>query len=303
MPKEKRNHFVSKGLVQFWARPNGQVFFWDKISGKEIELRNPKSVHYEDYLYARWEVDGTRDMSAERALAIEVDNHAPEFVRQLIQRFPAVLPLSDRERHFVVRLVLRSILRNPTIIRTIAQTWQVRIALQLLKWSRRLSSRSGDDEGVRRMGEDRVVRAELNHIAATKNINNIIHTYENKMIAFMIPDLEDPNFVLGSQPYLIDPHPRAQQNGHVGSGLASISLVIHPRLMVTLMDGPEREGIVPASYDDVCRINGLFIKYCNKVVMVNATDAHGAWYMKDGSDDEIAEVVVSKVDPVPSSEQ
>ncbi|MCB1473864.1 MAG: hypothetical protein KDJ68_13525 [Rhodobiaceae bacterium] len=65
MPKEKRNHFVSRGLMRFWAQHDGKVIYWDKSSEGGLDWRNTKSVHKEDYLYARWQIDGRQDMEAE----------------------------------------------------------------------------------------------------------------------------------------------------------------------------------------------------------------------------------------------
>ena len=37
MSKEKRNHFVSRGLTQFWAHSDRKVWLWDKNSDGSLE--------------------------------------------------------------------------------------------------------------------------------------------------------------------------------------------------------------------------------------------------------------------------
>ena len=71
MPKKKKNHFVGRGIVSFWANQEGQVAYWEKSSEGQFENRNPRSVHQLEYLYANWDEFGKRDMRAEDALAID----------------------------------------------------------------------------------------------------------------------------------------------------------------------------------------------------------------------------------------
>ena len=106
MPKQKHNHFVGRGIVQFWANQQGQVAYWEKNADGKLEPRNPRSVHHADYLYASWDVSGKRQMRAEDELAVEIDNLAPDYVRAILADFPDVVPIPADRKAFLARMVL-----------------------------------------------------------------------------------------------------------------------------------------------------------------------------------------------------
>lgn len=263
------------------------MYLWDKSGGTKVELRNPKSVLYEDYLYARWDLDGTRDRSAEQALNHEIDNTAPRFVRELVQKFPDLLPLSEEDRLFLTRLIVRSILRNPATLRWGARLWGSRLALWLFWLSRKLRTGKGDDVAVDRYGKRRVLEGEFFYRVATHEIDAQVQAIARKQFVFVVPENGAPNFILGSQPYFL--------NANGGPSDLCISLTLHPRLMVGLTENPGADKVLIASVEDVNRINGLTIKYSNALVMVNAEDAQGAWFKDHGREHVEEEFILVSV--------
>lgn len=216
-------------------------------------------------------------MSAEHALRDEVDSNAPRFVRKLVDRHPNILPLSQEERVFLCRLILRTILRNPTTLDVVVQDRIVQFALKLLSLSRKLSLRSKNDDAKMRLGQDRVLRGELNHKVATFEIDQQIKYLTEMKFVFLLPEEGVKNFILGSQPYLLNPYAKTQgSDGECND--CSLCLALHPRLLVTLYDEAGEDALLAATVEDVNRINGLFLKYSNSVVMVNYDDIDGAWY-------------------------
>ena len=286
VPKLKKNHFISRGLVSLWARPNGQVMFWDKEGGSQIEPRNPKSVHYKDFLYARWESDGSRDMSAEAWLKTEIDDHAPHVVKRLVASWPHPLPIPKDDRRFLVKLIVRTILRHPTISGFAKSSLRVRFGLQLLRIARWLSPRNGKvDLAYERYGRDRVLAAEIFHMAATSDISSIVDQIERRTICILVPDSEAANFVLGSQPFLLNPY--GNEND------IRVGLVVHPRILLGVYETEGEDSVHALDNDDMKRINGLLIKQSSQVVMTNSSDAHGAWHYIFGPDGEQERVEIS----------
>jgi hypothetical protein len=104
-------------VAQF-ADGRGHVWYWDKDGDNNAVRRNPKSVHALDYLYARWNEDGVRDSSAEHELKTEIVGHAAGFINDLISAYNArgEIDLQNYERKFISRLIIRTVVRNPTIL-------------------------------------------------------------------------------------------------------------------------------------------------------------------------------------------
>lgn len=272
MPREKKNHFVSRGIVQFWARPDGRVYYWERAKpGKGAELRNTKSIHYKDYLYARWGTDGVRDMKAEHNLKLEIDDHAPNLIRNLVEAFPDILPLPQKDRNFLSRLIVRSVLRNPATLNWVKNNWRFKLIGRITAWSRRLSSWRNGDAAVLRLGLEKVIDGDLNFRAATLDISKRSLDISKKKFCFLVAEAAAPNFVLGSQPYLLNPYGPNDD--------AKICLAIHPRILVAVYDDQSEDEIMELSVEDVRRINGFFAKYSETIAMMDPHDIDNSWYL------------------------
>jgi len=278
MPKYKRNHFISQGLIKFWQRPNGQVLLWDRRENSSLDFRNPKSVHYREYLYATWDTDGNRDMSAEHFLRSEIDDRVPELVEKIASNWPNVLPLAIEDRDFLLNLIVRTILRHPTIPNLSKSSIEVRFASLLIRASRWLDRKNGRDAAYERYGRDRVLSSEIMSLAAKMDVEPLISQIENRQIGLFALEEGSPNLVLGTQPFLLNPHGK---DTDIKAGL-----VIHPRILIGILaiEGDDFVGVL--SKDDVYRINGLFIRQSRHLVLVNGSDIDGAWfdeYQSDGT--------------------
>lgn len=296
MPKKKSNHFVGRGIIQFWEDQNGQVAYWDKSENGKIELRNPRSVHKAEYLYARWDIDGKRDMRAEDALAAEIDNLAPDHVRKLLSDYPNIIPISGDRRRFLARMVLRIITRNPAMLDHLSGTPSARLAKCLYRLKRWLLRRKISDSAYEKRGIDRVLLGEMISSLVTLDIDKRVQELSEKRFALLIPDIEAPNFVLGSQPYFINPNMLGNATNAGRKIDAFCGIVIHPRILLAIFDDKDQDEIIFATQDDVRRINGVFIKYSSSIVSVTPQDLEGAWYRPLGLEetDEIHRVSLAK---------
>lgn len=285
MPDKKNNHFVGKGIIKFWADENGQVAYWEKNAAGKIELRNPKSVHKFDYLYASWDVSGKRDMRAEDALAVEIDNHAPDHVLKMLSEYPKVIPMSAERRDFLARMVVRTIIRNPAVLDHVSRTPLGRLVQFLYRLKRRLERGRSPDSAYEKRGRDRVLLGEMISNLVEIDIEERVKELSAKRFALLVPESEAPNFVLGSQPYFINPHMRNSSTDFGRMNDAFCGIVIHPRMLLAIFDDGDEDEILFANRDDMQRINGLFIKYSSSVVSVTPADLEGAWYHPFGKED------------------
>ena len=303
MPKYKRNHFVGRAVIAFWADPQGRVIYWERDKDGVLVSRNPKSVHYIDNLYARWEADGSRDMTAEHHLQREIDDHAPDFVRSVIQQVndQNAISLSEDERSFLARWMLRTVLRSPMIVTLLHGLPQVKLARELFALSRQFGLNGAIDVAVDRYGEQRVIDGEVVSLASTIDIKANVEEIVKCGFHFCIPVDGARNFILGSQPNVIKP-------GHAGEGPDDapspnqLFLVLHPRIVVGTSFVPCPDLIIPFEDEDVQRVNGLFLKYCGSVVMHSTRDVDGAWHKPFGGEDS-DEIVEFKLGPRGSSDE
>lgn len=301
MPKKKKNHFVSRGIIQFWANQNGQVAYWDKSSGGRFVRRNPTSVHKIDFLYAKWEVSGTRDMHAEDALAKEIDDLAPTYVKNLLNDFPNSLSVSTKQRAFWTRFVLRTISRNPAVLDHLLRTWTgiwLKVLFRLLRWMDRGRK---PDIAYKERGKKRVVDGDVISALVTHNIDLHVREFSKMRFSWVIPQVGAPNFVLGTQPYFIKPSMRATDRARSRQEDAFCGVVIHPRIMLSLFDDNEEDEMVSANVEDVQRINGLFAKYSSAIVAADAHDLDGAWFRPYGHD-ESDKIKVLEIQPLTSNQ-
>lgn len=292
MPKKKRNHFVGRGIIQFWADQQGRVSYWEKNEQGKIEQRNPQSVHQFEYLYANWDVNGKRQMRAEDSLAAEIDNHAPDHVSKILSEYPDVIPISGERRDFLARMVLRTIIRNPAILDKVSRTPLGRLVQFLYRLKRRLQRGRNTDSAYEKRGRDRVLLGEMISNLVEIDIEERVKELSAKRFALLVPDSEAPNFVLGSQPYFINPHMMNKSTDFERKSDAFCGIVIHPRILLAIFDDQDEDEIIVANRDDMRRINGLFIKYSSSVVSVTPADLEGAWYHPYGQEetDEIFKV-------------
>lgn len=304
MPKNKRNHFVSKAIVRFWANHKGQVLLWDKGDSDELVSRNPISVHTIDYLYARWGLDGTRDMTAESHLKSEIDDHARGFVKELAEQINSGngMRLTIDQRKFLSRWMLKSILRSPMIIAILDTLPEIKLARGMLSTSRGFGRRVKGDPAVQRYGEQRVVDGEIMSLAATIDIDQFVNQLSGLGFFFCVPVDEARNFVLGSQPFIIKP--AIKKDGDFDASQEAqhqIYLVIHPRLMVGTNLVVEPDSIIHFTDDEVLRVNGIVCKYCGSVVMHSSRDVDGAWFRPFGAEaeDDVIEIRVGPTNADP----
>ena len=285
MPKKKRNHFVGRGIVQFWANQQGQVTYWEKDADEKLELRNPKSVHYADYLYASWDESGNRRTHAEDALAAEIDNLAPRHVQAIVDGFSDVLPIPADRRAFLARMVLRTITRNPVMLGSLSSAPQTPFLWAIYRLKRWLKRSRTPDQAYDKLGRDRVIAGEMISDLVTINIDQRVKTLSEKRFAFLVPEKDAANFILGSQPYFINPNMLSDACGEGRKKDAFCGVVIHPRMLLAIFDDCDEDEIATASQEDMQRINGLFVKYSSSVVMVDPRDIEGAWYRPLGGED------------------
>jgi|GEM_PF-5939254 len=272
MPKYKRNHYISQGLIHFWKHPNGKVTLWDRSSSGSLALRNPKSVHYEDYLYARWDTEGNRDMNAEHSLKSEIDDHAPKVIQELVDCWPNAVPLKEPNRSFLIKLAVRTVFRHPSIPNLAKRSFKVWVGMLLFRLSRRLERKSHEDGAYEKYGKKRVLHNEIQSHAATMDIDSILETLSHHTIGLLTIAEGSPNFVLGSQSFTLHPHAPETDMW--------LGLVIHPRIMLGFFKEPKDDFLMVLETDDVLRINGFIIRQSNQVVMVNSQDIEGAWYQE-----------------------
>lgn len=285
MPKKKNNHFVSQGIIRFWANQENQVAYWEKKSGGQFEPRNPRSVHSFVYLYARWDALGKRDNRAEDALEAEVDRKAPDQVKKLLKDYPNILPLSAAQRDFWARFVLRTLTRNPVMIYHVLSTWRGTLLRGVFRLKRWLERGQEPDAAYRSRGKRRVLEADIISSLVTKDIDLHVRDFSNKRFAWIVPEDGAPNFVLGSQPYFIKPGPRESDNTSARKNDAFCGVVVHPRIMLALFDDSDEDEIIVVGLEDMQRINGIFCKYSSDIVAVSPKDLDGCWYRPFGHEE------------------
>jgi hypothetical protein len=263
-----------------------------------LELRNPKSVHSLDYLYARWDTDGNRKMNAEDSLQNEVDNHTPRFIQSVIDRYPNTVPLSDKERRFFARLIIRTIVRNPAVLNSLINQPLTSVAKWAISLSRWLQRSGKEDKATNRLGKIRVIEGDMIETITTIDIDKRVEEFAKKRFIFMTPDADARNFVLGSQPYYIKPSAKSKNAGDEMNLQKDsfVGMVLHPRLLLALMDDAGTDEHLIISHADVNRLNGMFFKYSSKIAMVSANDIHGSWYWEHGQEesDQITQVFVEQ---------
>ncbi len=286
MPKQKRNHFIGQGTIRFWSQSDGRVVLWDKAKGSEVEPRNPKSVHYRDYLYARWDTEGRRDMAAETALKLEIDDHVPQMIERLIDAWPNPLPLPSEDRILLIKHLARAVLRHPSILGTLNQSFQARIAVAFLRLSRWFAKKGDQDKAYNKFGRDRVLAGELRHMAATADIDKFVEQLSQLSIGILVVSIDGKNLALGSQPFILNPYGKEHD--------MRFGMVIHPRILIGLFPKAQSDFVEPLSLEDTLRINGFIVRQSDQVVLVNAADVDGAWYdvYEDGEVKERIEVAV-----------
>lgn len=286
MPKQKRNHFIAQGTIRFWAQPNGQVILWETGKNSPLELRNPKSVFYGDYLYARWDHTDKRDMSAEKFLQKDLDDHIPSLVESLLSKWPDILPLSNEDKELFQKFFIRSILRHPSmygLLKSKSLTFKIHEFLMMAK--RWLDRNGEEDQAYNRLGKDRVLEGEFRHAIATTKIEKFTDQISKMHMGFIVVEEGAPNLVLGSQPFLLNPF-GANHDLRMG-------LVIHPRIMIGLFPEGSGDFIINFSQEQVDRVNGYFVRQSAQVVMVQPQDVEGAWYGEYRGDELINRHVVT----------
>lgn len=229
-----------------------------------------------------------------------MDDHAPQYVQNLMQRFPDILPLSRDERMFFSRLILRTIIRNPALFPYLNSQRYSRLLRWVFSLARWLERGGKRDDAISRLGKERVLQGEIMSRAATINIDERILELSNKRFVFVTPIADAPNFVLGSQPYYIKPselkaggslNDKPQNDSFVG-------IVLHPRLLLAVHDDLYNDEHIFVSVEGMHRINGIFVKYSSAVVMASPDDLSGAWYWPHGREctDEVVQVELEKQD-------
>lgn len=285
MAEKRNNHFVSQGIIRFWANKDKQVSYWKKNLGGQFELRNPRSVHSSNYLYTRWDVLGKRDNQAEDALGREIDDQAPGQVNKLLNDYPNILPFSASQRNFWARFVLRTITRNPVIIDHLLRTWNGSLLKGVFRLKRWLERGREPDAAYRSRGKRRVLEAEITSSLVTKDIDLQVRDFSNKRFAWVVPEDGAPNFLLGSQPYFIKPDMRDSAKTCERKNDAFCGVVVHPRMMLALFDDSDADEIIVVGLEDMQRLNGIFAKYSSAIVAVSPKDLDGCWYHPFGHDE------------------
>lgn len=285
MPKKKNNHFVGRGVVKFWANSKKQVTYWEKDDKGALQPRNPDSVHSADYLYAKWDISGNRDMCAEDALAVEIDNDAPKQIEYLLGIFPDIVPLTSTQKQFFAKFILRTVLRNPNVLTRLSLAPAARLVMWLRRVQRRLTRGRNTDLAYKRIGKDRTLLGDFVSSIVTIDIDKRVQQLTEKRFAILIPSEGVTNFVLGSQPYFINPRMLSGPNSLGRKDDAFCGMVIHPRMMLAIFDDNDPDEIIAANQEDMNRINGLFIKYSTEVVVKSPQDLDGVWYRPHGQEE------------------
>lgn len=259
-------------------------------------------MHSVDYLYAKWAVDGTRDSEAEKALAEEVDDKAITTIKELISGFEATgrFEMNTYQRQFLARLLARTIVRNPTTLNHLSAQPQVRFGMFLHGISRWIARGGKTDVAYGRYGKERVLLGEVASLSATTNIDAFVVEIAKRGFQFFLPENNARNFVLGSQPFLINNISSEQANSkriaQLPDETGEMYLVLHPRIMIRV-HGPE-DACEPIALvdDDMKRINGLFVKYSNSIIAVNSSDLDDVWYKEFGkeTEDDFVRVTISQ---------
>ncbi|MCF2870097.1 DUF4238 domain-containing protein [Octadecabacter sp. G9-8] len=301
-PKYKKNHFVAKSIIAQFLGAGGKVTLWDKSVSENLELRNPTSVHSVDYLYAKWAVDGTRNSEAEKALDDEVDDQSVATIKELIESFESTgrFEVTLLQRLFFARLLARTFIRNPTTLNHLAALPRVRFGLFLHRISRWIERGKNADIAYERYGRERVLLGELASQAATSNIDSFVIEIAKRGFQFCIPENNARNFILGSQPFLINNIASEQANSsrivQLPDESGEFYLVLHPRIMIKVHGREDFFEPIPLDDEDMKRINGLFVKYSNSVIAVNSSDLDEVWYKEFGkeTEDDFVRVSISQ---------
>lgn len=263
MPSKKKNHFVSQGIIKFWANSDEKVVYIYKKNGNiEIEERNSRSVHQRDYLYATWDISGKRDMHAEDALGNEIDNIAPANIKTLIDKFPQILPLSDDQRGFFARFMLLTFIRNPVVLAHAAQLPGARFVNWLFRFQRWFERIGGDDAAYMKIGKAKVLSGMLHSELVTSDFESNIAELKGKRFVFAVPEKGSPNFLLGSKPYFQNPQKEGPYFG----------VVLHPRLILCVFDDNLEDEVLTISKEDVCEFNRRIIEYSNSIIAAHEND-------------------------------
>jgi hypothetical protein len=292
LSKYKRNHFVASSIVAQFCGPNKQVRYWDKLKGEVLEPRNPSSVHYVDHLYATWDIEGRRDVEAEKFLDRDIDTHSKGKIEEIIESYKKTgsFALSDDHRNFLVKLLVRTVMRNPTVINHVTRLPAVRMAMFFDGLSRLVGRGRKEDKAYTRYGKERVLLGKIASSMAMFDVSRVRNDLSSRGFHFYIPTEGSRNFVLGSQPFLINTVSQLQKKSRIlRTDLLSrnneVYLVIHPRVMLKVYGGQDSEYPIAMDDEDMKRVNGLFVKYSNSVVAVNAMDLDGVWYKDFGKEE------------------
>lgn len=234
-------------------------------------------------------------MQAEKDLSTEIDNHAPSLVRKIVENYPNVLPIAGDQRALLARMVLRTITRNPAILAHLSGSLRGRLIKGIFAVKRWLERGRMADSAYERIGRDRVLHGELVSHLVTIDIDERVTELSAKRFVLIVPNNESPNFVLGSQPYFINPSMLGKARKGERKKDAFCGIVIHPRILLALFDDQEADEIITANLEDMQRINGLFVKYSSAVIVVTPMDLDGVWFRPLGLEesDEIQKLTVT----------
>lgn len=272
--------------MKFWAQPNGQIAIWEPGVSPKLDLRNTTSVHYREYLYADWDTEGQRDMTAEDALKQEIDDHAPTQIKKLVNSWPNPLPLPQSDRRFLLRLLVRTILRHPTLPQfALSASPRIRVAMILLKIARWLGRRQKTDLAYAKYGKRRVQTGMLMSLATQLDIDPVLADMEKRPLALLVPEESAPNFVLGTQPFILNPNGTSTD--------IRLGLVVHPRIMIGVMADEGEDFLSGLSAEAMRRINGMLIRQSDTIVLANIKDVEGAWYEIQHGQDAGSRVTIS----------
>jgi len=302
LSKFKNNHFVAKSIVSQFKGLSNQVIYWDKLSGGKLEPRNPRSVHSVDYLYSKWNVNGVRDSSAEIFLAEDVDNSSRSKIDEIVTGYHnnKEFVLTDSQREFLAKLLIRTVMRNPTLINHASRLPLIRLSMTLSRIARFIERGFRKDAAYDRYGRERVLLGEVATAAAQFDLKDLGKEIENRGFHFCIPNDEARNFILGSQPFIINTVSNTQGKSAISDVILSpgneVYLVLHPRIILKVYG--TSDSVIPIVLDDedMKRINGLFVKYSNSVVAVKASDLQDVWYKDFGKETEDGRMIVTVSD-------
>ena len=259
------------------------------------ERSNPKSIFYVDHLYSRWKSDGSRDSSIEQELQIDHENDLKDFIDTLLDRIQRqdIYAVNLDERKFLVKLCLRLLFRNPAFVDSFFGNWRFKAA-KVLYWLRlNLSPRAISSIRLSKLSPMEAAQAELRAHAATVDLSKIVSAIEaTHKITFICPQNEQPSFILGSQPCLLQRkkwflNDKNEWDSEIGR--MEIYAVLDPRLMVGVVSLDEVELVQFIQREDVQRINGLIVKYSEEIVAKSVSDLEGAWYRIFDGEEEVRE--------------